>query len=516
MKPSPNQSAAAFKRFIALARVSSREQEREGFSLDVQVDALTRYAERQGGQIAKLFRVAETASKSDERKVFKEMLAHARANADKIDGLLVYKIDRAARNLFDYVDLERLESTCNVPLIAVSQPTESTPAGRMQRRVLASMASFYTEQQSLDVKEGLARRAQSGLFVGMTPYGYRNIRVDGRSLVEIDEPAAQNVRLIFRLYALERHTLDMICRRLESDGISCLPEKPAWTRSKVHNILRDRSYIGDLRYHGQWHQGVHPSIIDRTTFDRVQSLLGDRIYKSNDLLYAGGLIRCGHCGNLVTGEKVIKKSTGKAYVYYRCTMYTRPGHPRVRLREQAIDEQVLALLSRLKQQDSVRDWFSSEIRRWAQDQQQSSRQEIGRIQRDLAMLREQQDRLLNLRLLDEIDAGTFGAKNTELRDRIAALSTQLDATDRNREEQADQALKTFELSQAMADKWLTADQPEKRNLLETVVLNFSLESESLVPAVRKPFDMLVEGLKIPSSRGDKIRTCDLLDPNQAL
>ncbi len=67
--------------------------------------------------------------------------------------------------------------------------------------MLASMASFYTEQQSLDVKEGLARRAQSGLFVGMTPYGYRNERADGRSLVKLDEQAAVNVRLIFDLYA---------------------------------------------------------------------------------------------------------------------------------------------------------------------------------------------------------------------------------------------------------------------------------------------------------------------------
>lgn len=55
------------KRYAGLARVSSREQEREGFSLDVQVDALRRYAEREGGKVDPLFRIAETASKRDER-----------------------------------------------------------------------------------------------------------------------------------------------------------------------------------------------------------------------------------------------------------------------------------------------------------------------------------------------------------------------------------------------------------------------------------------------------------------
>ena len=146
------------KRFVALARVSSREQQREGFSLDVQEEALRHYAERHDGEIVQLFRIAETASKRDERKTFRSLLEYAKKNASKLDGLLFYKVDRAARNLFDYVELERLESEYGLQFISVSQPTENTPAGRMQRRMLASMASFYTEQQSLDVKDGLAKR----------------------------------------------------------------------------------------------------------------------------------------------------------------------------------------------------------------------------------------------------------------------------------------------------------------------------------------------------------------------
>ncbi len=61
------------KRYVALARVSSREQEREGFSLAVQEDALKRYAETTGGEIVKFFSIAETASKTDERKAFREL-----------------------------------------------------------------------------------------------------------------------------------------------------------------------------------------------------------------------------------------------------------------------------------------------------------------------------------------------------------------------------------------------------------------------------------------------------------
>ena len=73
------------KRFVALARVSSREQQREGFSLEVQEDALSGYARREGGEIVKLFRIAETATRPDERRTFKELLAYAKKNAHRLD-----------------------------------------------------------------------------------------------------------------------------------------------------------------------------------------------------------------------------------------------------------------------------------------------------------------------------------------------------------------------------------------------------------------------------------------------
>ncbi|MCL6553998.1 MAG: recombinase family protein, partial [Firmicutes bacterium] len=66
------------KQFVALARVSSREQEREGFSLEVQEDALKRYATQAGGEIVKFFKISETASKGDERKTFRELIAYAK------------------------------------------------------------------------------------------------------------------------------------------------------------------------------------------------------------------------------------------------------------------------------------------------------------------------------------------------------------------------------------------------------------------------------------------------------
>jgi hypothetical protein len=84
------------------------------------------------------------------------------------------------------------------------------------------------------------------------------------------------------------------------------------------------------------------------------------------------------------------------------------------------------------------------------------------------------------------------------------LRLEVDACDRGRLENGDVAVKAFELSQTLKDKWLTADTRAKRQLLEIVCLNFLLDDVTLVPTMRKPFDILAEERFVPSSRGNWI------------
>ncbi|MBX9787484.1 MAG: recombinase family protein [Pirellulales bacterium] len=495
------------KQYAALARVSSREQEREGFSLEVQEDALRSFAEKTGGTIIRFFRIAETASKVDERKTFRELVAYAKKHAAELDGLLFYKVDRAARNLFDYVELERLESEYQVPFISVSQPTDSNPAGRMMRRTLANMASFYTEQQSVDVREGLARRVQEGWFIGRAPYGYRNVRKNGRGIIEVDSETAANVKRCFHLYAYENLTLDGVIERMAEEGRPYRPSAPKFFRGSLHAILRDRSYIGDIEHRGQWYAGKHEPIIDRRTWDRVQALLGDHVYRSHEMTYSGEVFTCGHCGHPITGERKYKKTLQgeKAYTYYRCTYYNVQGHPRIRVTEADLDIQILAVFKRMHiGDDEVRDWFQTVLRSQTRDAQKDSLAQRAELQRQETLLVNQQDRLLNMRLAAEIDEETFARKQTEQRDRLSSIKLQLDVLDRSHDEMADLAAKVFELSQTLCEKWLSADYSEKRRILEIVFLNSRLDGATLVPEIRKPFDVLAEGLISRNSRGDRI------------
>jgi DNA invertase Pin-like site-specific DNA recombinase len=497
------------KQFAALARVSSREQEREGFSLEVQEEGLRRFAQQNSGTIVRLFRIAETASKTDERKTFRELIAYAKTNAAELDGILFYKVDRAARNLFDYVELERLESEYQVPFISVSQPTESNPAGRMMRRTLANMASFYTEQQSVDVREGLARRVKEGWFIGRAPYGYRNVRKSGRGIIEVDPAAAANVKRFYHLYAYENLTLDALILRMAKEGRAYRPSAAKFARGSLHTMLRDRAYIGEIEHQGQWYPGKHEPIVDRGTWDRVQVLLGGHAYRSHEMTYAGEVFTCAHCGHPITGERKFKKTRSgeKAYTYYRCTYYNVPGHPRIRVTEADLDRQVLAVFAKMRiEDDDVREWFQTVLRSQTRDAQQESLAQRAELQRQETLLVSQQDRLLNMRLGDEVDEATFAKKQTEIRDRLSSIKLQIEILDRSHDEMTDLASKVFELSQTLTDKWLNADYATKRRILEIVFLNCRLDDVTLVPTIRKPFDVLAEGLVSENSRGERIFT----------
>jgi hypothetical protein len=215
-------------------------------------------------------------------------------------------------------------------------------------------------------------------------------------------------------------------------------------------------------------------------------------------------MQCAFCGRQITGETKIKKTGGGArtYCYYRCTHYNQPGHPRVRVTEQQIDQQVLALFDKIRiQDDAVRDWFRAVLKSKTHDSQKDSRAQSAELERQKSLLIAQQDRLLNLRIDDKIDDDTFGRKSTEIRDRIASIKLQIDALDRNHDESAELALRVFELSQVLRQKWLTADYAEKRKILEIVLLNCRLDGATLIPTIRKPFDVLAEEHLVPQSGG---------------
>ena len=180
-----------------------------------------------------------------------------------------------------------------------------------------------------------------------------------------------------------------------------------------------------------------------------------------------------------------KEDEGRASRYTSTTAAPstrRPGIPAFACTEADLDAQVLAIFDKMRIEDeSVRDWFRLVLASQTRDAQAESLRNVRNSSVRKRCSSQQQDRLLNLRLADDIDQETFARKHTEIRDRLASIKLQLDALDRSHDETAELASKVFELSQTLRQQWLTADYAAKRRILEIVCLNCRLDGVTLVP-----------------------------------
>jgi site-specific DNA recombinase len=481
------------KKYLAFARVSSREQEREGFSLDVQEDAFHEYARKHGGVVEKLFRIAETATRPQQRAIFREALAHAKKHAKRYDGLLFYKVDRAARNASDWIDLEKLASDYHIPLIFVTLPASETPNGKLMVRTLAAVATFQTEQQSLDVRDGIAKRVQAGFFPSHAPYGYRNVRgADKRSRIVVDEAKARAVRRAFALRATEHLTVDQIIARLHSEGMAYSDGQAKFPRTKMHHILRDRSYIGEISFHGKWHPGTHARLVDKRTWEAVQASFHNRRQKVHKLLFANGLVRCGICDRCITGEKKRKKTMAgeKDYVYYRCCRYTAPPHPRQRVKETDLDSQIDRAIAGLRFPSAEwQEWAKSVATEYLKSMLGDVSAELEEILRQRSLISVQREELLNLRLIRQISDQQFGSKSSQLRERETLLANRaqaLEAASTQVEQKAQTAAFLFD---TIRQRWGTWDVDSKHLVLRLVFGGFKLDGDRLVQDDRTPIEL---------------------------
>jgi hypothetical protein len=224
-------------------------------------------------------------------------------------------------------------------------------------------------------------------------------------------------------------------------------------------------------------------------------------YRQPELTYAGGLITCGHCGRIVTGEKKHKNSPNgikREYSYYRCAGYCAEGHPKVRLTEAEIDNKLLALFASIRVEDAEsRQWFVDVIRARAHTGQAENKQHRDELQRQHAQVEAKLSTLLEMRIDGEITQEEYVAKRAELHDRQSALRVQLETSDRDDREIAELAIKAFELSQSLKERWLMSDYNAKRTILSIMLDSARLNSENVEFSLRKPFNLLRDEKLVP-------------------
>src|SRR3989344_5217990 len=226
------------KKFCLYARVSSREQEREGYSIDAQIKNCKDYALAHDLVIAKEFVDIESAKESG-RKKFSEMIAYLETNKDV--GIICEKVDRLCRNFKDYITFDDLKRTIIFVIENSIITADSKAPDKFFFGLRVLMARNYSDNLSDEVKKGMYEKFAQGGYPRKAPLGYFNDK-NSRGIV-IDPSTSTHIIKLFELYATGNYSLERIANTLYKDGLRTRTGKRV-IKSSLHRIIQEPFYYG--------------------------------------------------------------------------------------------------------------------------------------------------------------------------------------------------------------------------------------------------------------------------------
>jgi len=227
------------KSAVLYARVSTKEQEREGFSIPAQLKLMREYTKQNNMKIVEEFSDSETGGKVG-RTNFTKMVKFLEKNQCKT--IIVEKTDRLYRNFKDYVILDELD--LDIHLIKENQilSKNSRSNEKFIHGIKVLMAKNYIDNLSEEVKKGMKEKAEQGMYPSRAPFGYKNVRIHDKSVIVPDEVNAHIVREMFQKYASGYHSLNDIKDFLERKGIKLFKSSKGINTSAIHKILKNPFY----------------------------------------------------------------------------------------------------------------------------------------------------------------------------------------------------------------------------------------------------------------------------------
>lgn len=348
---------------------------------------------------------------------------------------------------------------------------------------LAEFKTFMSRREykiiNKRLRRGLQRSIQEGCYVANAPYGYRNVYVDRRPTLEIFEPEAKLVRVMFQLYA-DGYGCTTIASQINAMG-GRPHRSAAFSRNSILKILQNPTYIGKIVWDQKSHikknvkgnpkhitiynpkekwtiaDGLHPAIIEKELFDKVQEIMEGRYrpaYHDGTIKSPlAGLVKCVKCGNNM--QRILSK--GEPYLL--CQRKGCCAMAKLSLVEARILEHLKDLLEELQVErpQSVPDLAPLE-------------DAVAAMGKEIQAARRQKERLHELLELGEYDLPTYRERMKAVMEKLTALEGQQEAAERRlRQAECYDPERQAERIQAVLDAYQAGDAAQRNALLHSVI-----------------------------------------------
>ncbi|MBM3567314.1 MAG: recombinase family protein [Alphaproteobacteria bacterium] len=459
------------------ARVSSKEQEKEGFSIPAQLKLLKEYASAQGFAVAQEYVDVETAKQTG-RAAFGQMVAYLRAHP-AVRVMLVEKTDRLYRNLKDWVTVDELDVEIHFPKEGVALSRESRSSEKFMHGIKVLMAKNYIDNLSEETRKGMTEKA-----------------AQGKTIVP-DETTAPIIRKMFEWYAWGDMSTQEVTKKARAAGLVFRKSGERIPKSTVAAILRNRIYTGRFDWDGKTYQGRYEAIVPTELWERVQGVIDARNARGakkgrRDFAFSG-LIACHACGCAVVGE--IKK---ERYVYYHCTGYAdkcqgKPADCRRRyVREEVLETQFTGMLGQLRFDDAVLEWVRDALHASHADERREHEEAIRRLEIEAKRLNDRIHAMYVDKLDGLVDTAFFEKMSSQWREEQASCQREIERHKNADKSYLSEGFALLDVARDAQRLFAKQEPREKRRLLNFLLSNCTWEDGEVVARFRQPFDMLAE------------------------
>lgn len=412
---------------VIYCRVSSKEQV-DGTSLESQELACREYAARNRLDVARVFVERGESAKFADRTQLLELLAFCGDRTNAVDCLLVWKVDRLARNVGDHFSIKTSLLRQNIRVVSVTEPIDAKPEGKLLETILAGFAQFDNDIRAARTVQGLRRKIQEGLYPWKAPLGYRTA-THGQKKTEPDRPEQPAFRILQKAwhdFATGRYMKVEILRRVTRQGLRTQAGHPL-SRQSLDNIFADPFYAGILHdpWSGEECSGRHLPMVSRATFAKVQTILG----KSPVAVPHRGVrpefplrafVRCANCELPLTGS--FSRGRSQTYPYYHC--FNRTCDPRGNYPHEVVHHEFKAFLGEASPNASALVWLRHHVVHAADSWADGSRLLNEKRALEIKRLKDQQQQLMRMKMDQLISDEEFMTQRSLLTSRLAELQWQ--------------------------------------------------------------------------------------------
>lgn len=402
-------------RAVIYARYSCSNQTEQ--SIEGQLADCQQFAERIGLQIVDTYIDRAMTATSDRRPQFQKMINDSEKGA--FDVILVWKLDRFARNRYDSAVYKRRLKGNGVRVMSVMENITDTPEGVLMESVLEGFAEYFSKDLSQKVKRGMKETAKKHKITNRLPFGYCKSE-EGTYMPDPHTEGA--VRKIFDMYVSGVRKSD-IADYLNSNGYKTAYGNK-FTISSITPLIKNTRYIGKYYYGNEEYCDEAQRIVSDDIFLKAQQKAAENKhggrFKAMERYLLSNKLYCGYCYNRMNGH-CGRGAGGTVYHYYVCMGRKRNHICNCKnVKKDIVEKQVMNAII-----DLLNDEYAIDaILDIADDYQNNDIERINEIRDIERRLNEVNAKISNI--VTAIESGIFTSSTKERLQELEKIKGQLD------------------------------------------------------------------------------------------